>query len=119
MLLFEELGKRSVNFIKSCLHHDSQLVSFIVRHDVYCSLSSSFLCQNITFKCNFCARRYHCSLHELVNCSMKSIIAKAINDRVDSEHSQKDNRLLEMLLLRDGLSYQSEMEHMIYEIAVG
>ena len=55
---------------------------------------------------------------------MTFIIAKAIDDRVDSEQSQKASMLLEMLLLRDGLLYQSalarvELEDMIFEIAVG
>ena len=63
-------------------------------------------------------------MHELVNCSAKSVITKAVDDRVDSEHSQTASMLLEMLLVRDGLLYQSalarvELEDMIYEIAVG
>ena len=55
---------------------------------------------------------------------MKSVIAKAVDDRVDSEHVQKASMLLEMLLQRDGLLYRSalarvELEDMIHEIAVG
>ena len=40
---------------------------------------------------------------------MKSVIAKAVDDRVDSERSQKASMLLEMSLLRDGLLYQSAL----------
>ena len=62
--LFDEIRRRSINFIRCCIAHESALVSFIAQYAVnHARMLSSFLGQNALF----CARRYNCSLHDLYN----------------------------------------------------
>ena len=72
----------------------------------------------------FVGRCYDCFEHELINCLVKTVITKAVEDGVDSEHLQKVSMLMEMLMLRDDLLYLSvlacvELDDIIYKIADG
>ena len=69
--LFDEISRRSINFIRFCITHESSLVSFTAQYAVnHVRMLSSFLGQNASF----CLRRYNCSLYDLLNGSVNYIV---------------------------------------------
>ena len=86
---------------------------------MFCSPSSSFLCQNLSF----CARRYCATVSDLIEGPTESFVAKAVDACFDLEIRQKSSMLLELILIRDGFLHQSaigqaEVEDIIFEITV-
>ena len=47
--IFDEICRRSLNFVRSCIAHESSLIRFIAQYGVLYARSSSFLGQNVLF----------------------------------------------------------------------
>ena len=78
--LFDEICRRSINFIRSCITHESSLVSCIAQYAVsHTRTLSSFLGYNALFL----MRRYNCSLHDLLNGSVKHIVNSVVFNLFD------------------------------------
>ena len=98
--LFDEISRRSINFIRSCISHESSLVSHIAQYAVNHARTLSCLGQNVVF----CMRRYNCSLRDLlfepVNNIIKSFVFHSSDERMRCTASflfelimKKNNRL--------------------------
>ena len=61
--LFDEICRRSVNFLYGCLTGSSSLVRSITAHGIFYGLNHSFIGRNI----NFCLRRYKCLLADFTS----------------------------------------------------
>lgn len=74
--------KRSVNFMRLCILHQSKLILFVALHGIICSAGSSFTSQNVWF----CANCIRCSFLGILNGPFSGIInqfvAKLMNDGV-------------------------------------
>jgi len=58
--LFDEIRRRSINFIRSCLSNESSLVGHISQYSVFHGRALSCLGQNVLF----CMRRYNCCIRD-------------------------------------------------------
>ena len=95
--LFDEISRRSINFIRSCVSHESSLVSQIAQYAVYHAGSLSFLGQNVLF----CMRRYNCSLRDLLTKSVNNIILPIALKSVDESMYCTANFLLELIMIQN------------------
>lgn len=96
--LFDEISRRSINFIRCCTTHESALVSFIAQYAVnHARMLSSFLGQNALF----CMRRYNCSLHDLYNGSVKYITNSFVSNSLSESMRSSASFLFELVLIRD------------------
>jgi len=57
--MFDELYRRSMSFVRSCLSHDSYLIRCVANYAVVHARSQSFLDHNVLF----CAHRYNVSVN--------------------------------------------------------
>jgi len=61
MRLFDEICRRSLNFIRTCALHDSLLILSVAQYGAIYARSQSITGQNVLF----CAQRYHRSIRML------------------------------------------------------
>jgi Reverse transcriptase (RNA-dependent DNA polymerase)/Endonuclease/Exonuclease/phosphatase family len=98
--LLDEFCRRSLNFVRSCVTHESALTRFIALHGVAYARGYSFLGQNVLF----CARRYHCSIDDILyNNSTNSMINMFVGNSVDDNIRFSANFLIELIMLRDNM----------------
>lgn len=90
---YDEICRRSINFLRLCFFHSSSLIRFIARHGILYGNLSSFLRQNLYF----CSNRFSCSVHNVLYCTNMYILSETFDD------TMMDNArmLLELLLLRN------------------
>jgi len=51
MSIFDELCKRSLNFVAKCLCRSSELIRFIISYGINCAAGVSLVGKNVTFCC--------------------------------------------------------------------
>ena len=96
--LFDEISRRSINFISFCTTHQSSLVSFIVQYAVnHARMLSSFLGRNALF----CMRRNNCSVYDLFTGSVKYIINSFVSNSLSESMRTSTSFLFELVLKRD------------------
>ena len=95
--LFDEMCRRSLNFIRTCLSHDSTLISFVARYGVFYARGLSILGQNVIF----CTQRYKLSVHDIINSPVDGLINSFVFNSVDYETHIVANLLIEFILRRD------------------
>jgi len=96
--LFDEISRRSINFIRFCATHESSLVSFIAQYAVnHARMLSSFIGQNALL----CMRRYNFSLHDLFNGPVSYSLNSFALNSVSEEMRSSSSFLFELILLRD------------------
>ena len=90
---YDEICRRSINFLRLCFFHSSSLIRFIAHHGILYGNLSSFLRQNLYF----CSNRFSCSVHNVLYCTNMYILSETFDD------TMMDNArmLLELLLLRN------------------
>ena len=101
--LFDEICRRSLHFIRTCINHKSSLVRYVAHYGVFYARSLSILGQNV----DFCAKRYDLAVRDVllspangfINYAVKYFNSKSVN--VDTSNSA--NFLSELLMVRDGL----------------
>jgi hypothetical protein len=96
--VFDEICRRSLNFIKSCINHHSQLIRFISLHSVFYSRGSSIAGQNGLF----CTHRFRCFVQDILHGSVDYLTNSYLRFNTDGEMRSHANVLLELLLMRDG-----------------
>ena len=89
--------RRSLNFIRTCVSHDSTLISFVARYGVFYARGLSILGQNVLF----CTQRYKLSVHDVINSPVDGLINSFVFNSVDYETHIVANLLIELILLRD------------------
>jgi hypothetical protein len=70
--LLDEFCKRSLNFIRSCISHSSDLIRFVAVNSIHVGRYNSFLGHNVLF----CMKRYSCSLNEILLGSSDYVVEK-------------------------------------------
>ena len=105
--VFDELCRRSMNFVRSCLSHDSRIIQFVANYAVMHARSQSFLGRNVLF----CARRYKFPvsstiLDELV--SFDTLINSFVHSSTDENMRCFANFLFELVMLRERRLYLSD-----------
>jgi hypothetical protein len=98
--VFDELCRRSMNFVRSCLSHDSRIIQFVANYAVTHARSQSFLGRNVLF----CARCYKFPVSstiydELV--SFDTLINSFLHSSIDDNMSCFANFLYELVMLRE------------------
>ena len=60
--IYDEICKRSLHFVATCLHHSCDLISFFARHGITCARGTSIFGRNITT----CSARYNFTVSEFL-----------------------------------------------------
>ena len=102
--VYDEICRRSLNFLRSCVNHKSAVVRFVACHGIKFSIGSSLLGQNVMF----CAQRFGCSVNDILQGSTNRIINLSVRQSVDLRMSGSARLLRELLLLRDRVLTLSE-----------
>lgn len=114
--IFDELCRRNINFVRSCIVHSSVLVRFVSWHGLFFAPKSSFLCQNI----RFCSQRYNTSTHELLyNCSFHKIVSNYYNNDTELSVltcSPTVSLLLDLINMRDNPDWRIHKVDITYMI---
>ena len=109
--VYDELCLRFVNFVHSCMAHQSHLVSFIARYSTMHGRFSSPV---------GCAQRYASTVEEdlLFRGQVRSVVASCVGLRKSftDEQFQIAYLLQECVMVRDGLAKLHECEKYIYYI---
>ena len=95
--LFDEICRRSLNFIRSCFVHESNLIRFVATNAICFSRNNSFLGHNILF----CMERYKCSLHDILIGNVNLIVNQYCNSLVDDDQLLTASFLSELIAIRD------------------
>ena len=95
--LFDEICRRSLNFIRTCALHDSVLIRSVTQYGAIYARGLSILGQNVLF----CAQRYHRSIHDVIYNPTDSSIVSFAHNSADFETHMAANLLAETLMLRD------------------
>ena len=95
---FDEICRRSTNFIKSRVSHSSGLVRSIAMYSFTFSRCNSVICQNLLF----CAQRtYNCLIQDILYGNVNSIIHNHSKSCVDVHQVQLANFLYELMMIKD------------------
>lgn len=90
----DDICRRSINFIRSCMFHNSYLVRFISYNCIMFGSKSSFLRHNAYY----CARRFGCGLDSILYGNVC-----VLTETFSNEMFMDAGMLLELLLLREGV----------------
>jgi len=74
----DEICRRSLNFVRSCILHESAFVQFIALHGLHARIRSLFGC-NVAY----CAERFNCSISDLIYGHLPIIINSYVRNSVD------------------------------------
>jgi len=96
--VFDELCRRSMNFVHSCLSHDSYLIRFVADYAVVRARSQSFLGHNVLF----CAHRYNFSVN-ICNrlSSFDNLVKSFLLNSIDDNMRCFANLLYELIMIRE------------------
>jgi hypothetical protein len=109
--VLDELCRRFVNFVSSCVSHQCSVVRFVSFHGLYYARGFSPLGQNVSF----CMRRYCRTLHDLMNLPSRQVILSFLNNSIDTPICNSANFVSELLLLREGTLELSSPPAFSYE----
>ena len=68
--LFDEICRRMLNFVRSCMIHSSSLIRFVTSHAIHSARYNSPFGHNVLT----CMARYECSLDDIVKSRTDSIV---------------------------------------------
>ena len=94
--VFDEICRRSINFARDCISHESNLIRQIASYGIFHARSASLLGQNMLF----CIDRYRSPVNSLLYSSF-NIITSYFNSTVDSAQSRTCSFLSELIEIRD------------------
>ena len=91
----------SLDFVRSCIAHETSFIRFLAQYKVLYARSYSFLGQNVLF----CMQRYNWSLYDMLYGTVmpNTIINSFFFNLVDESMRGSANFLLELLMIREGL----------------
>lgn len=93
----DEICRRSINFVRACLSHESDLIRQIASYGVYLARSESPLGHNVLF----CVERYQSSINSILSESLNNIINLQYQSTVDITQLQTASFLSELIDIRD------------------
>ena len=97
--IMDELCRRHINFVKSCVGHQCPLIRSLSLHAIFNSRGFSPIGQNIAF----CMARYNCSIFDLLNMYTERIVSESCGRLVDPELRRVSAFISELLSLREGI----------------
>jgi len=98
--VLDEIYKRSMNFVSTCLSHTSSLVKYVAHHSIRFRLNFSLSGRNVLF----CSRRYGFHVSDVLTNSFRFIsdtIYSCARAEVTGVHVHEDDLLFECILIRD------------------
>jgi len=94
--VLDEICRRSLNFVRSCIRHESAFIQFIVLHGLHACSRSRFG-RNVVY----CAERFNCSINDLIYGRLPIIINSYVRNSVDEITLDRVAFLRELILMRD------------------
>jgi hypothetical protein len=104
LFLTKYAGDHLINFVRLRVSHKSEVVCFVTCHGKKFSIGSSFLGQNVMF----CARRFGCSVNDILQGYTNRIINLFVRRSIDLRVSGSARLLHELRLRRDRVLTLSE-----------
>jgi len=103
--MFDELCRRSMSFVCSCLSHDSYLIRFVANYTIVHARSQSFLGHNVLF----CAHRYNFSVNicNRLN-SFDNLVKTFVHNSIDDNIRCLASLLYELIMIRKRRLYLNE-----------
>lgn len=98
--LFEEICRRSCNFIYTCITNKSRLVRCVAQYGLIYARYNSFLGSNALF----CAQRFNCHVGDVVDGHVDRIINKYVRDLVIDSQLRTAYFVEELINIRDNVS---------------
>lgn len=95
--VMDEICRRSLNFIRACLAHESPLVRFVARNGVHFFKTISILGKNVMFFTN----RYNCSLYSVMHDNINGIVRRGVCH--SAEAVTDVNLLYDLIMIRDNI----------------
>ena len=97
--IFEEICRRSSNFIYSCVTNESNLVRSVAKYGIVYGRYNSFLGHNALF----CAQRYSCNVDDIVGGIVNSIINRYVRSLAVDSQLQTACFVSELINIRDNI----------------
>ena len=95
--VFDELCRRSINFMRSCVSHESKLISTIASHCIHFARCKSPMDLNILF----CADRYQTNIDDILSGSSTYIVHSHYNRSIGDIQLHASSFLSELISIRD------------------
>jgi hypothetical protein len=95
--VFDEICRRSINFARDCISHESGLIKQVASYGIYYARSESPLGKNVLF----CTDRYRSTLNSLLFSSF-NIANSYFDGAVDDAQLRTASFLSELIEIRDG-----------------
>ena len=92
-----ELCRRSINFARSCVSHESKLISQIASYCIHFARCKSPMGSNILF----CADRYQTNIDNILNGSTNHVVYSHYNRSITDVQLRASSFLSEILSIRD------------------
>jgi len=89
----------SLNFVRRCLAHDSDVVTFISDYCIKYGRSNSCIGMNVLF----CMQRYKCNIEMVFSGQIKNIVETHFNRSTKCMQVALANLLFEIIMVRDGV----------------
>ena len=93
----DEICRRLLNFVRSCIRHENTLIRFIALHGVCHGRSRSPLGENVLI----CANRYNCSVNDLLYGRLFHIINSYAFNLTNGAIHDRASFLNELIFIRD------------------
>jgi len=102
MPIFDEICKRSLKFLQTCLFHNTSLIRSVALFSLTEGRNSSPCGRNALFR----IRRYQCALSDIV-CSISniSVAAVVVSSDISGAQRRESEFLRELLSIRDRVLY--------------
>jgi len=94
--VLDEPFRRSLNFVQSCIRHESAFVQFIALHGLHAHIRSLFGRSVV-----FCAERFNCSINDFIYGRLPNFNNSYVRNSVDETKLNRVAFLGELIMIRD------------------
>jgi len=94
--VLDEICWRSLNFVQSCIRHESAFVQLIALYGLH-ARSRSLFGRNVIY----CAERFNCSINDLIYGRLPIIISSYVRNSADETTLDHVAFLGELIMIRD------------------
>jgi len=117
--VLDEICRRSLNFVRSCIRHESALVQFTASHGMH-ARSRPLFGRNVVY----CAERFNCSIIDLIYGRLPIIINSYVRNSVDETTLDRVAFWRELIMIQDssltlsGLLSSDELNDVISHVCM-